>query len=263
MALVISLERRFQLLKAFLIKNKQNKQKMKTKLKFLKNLYDSVLRTDNTIEFVKKDHTIDNITVVTEITTDHYFNDGTDVTVGIKKVVEEVTENILVENLYTNTIAPVRSIPFNSPAAQENTNIVYGCATGGGLGYGCLFEYNYDNSFYKVLLMFTELIGEHPGNSPSHPILASNGKLYGLTKLGGANNVGVLYEYDILTSTYTKKLDFSSTTLGSQPNYNMIQTDTNILYGVTRFGGTNNLGTIFEYNYNTNTFIKKYDAVFL
>ena len=35
-------------------------------------------------------------------------------------------------------------------------------------------------------------------------IQATNGKL-GMTNTGGANNLGVLFEYDLTTSTYTKR----------------------------------------------------------
>lgn len=37
-----------------------------------------------------------------------------------------------------------------------------------------------------------------------------NGKLYGMTSLGGANNQGTIFSYDISTSTYSKRFDFLS-----------------------------------------------------
>src|SRR5690349_19007040 len=44
---------------------------------------------------------------------------------------------------------------------------------------------------------------------------ASNGKLYGMTQSGGSNNVGVLFSFDPVTSTYTKLRDFINTSGGN------------------------------------------------
>jgi len=51
---------------------------------------------------------------------------------------------------------------------------------------------------------------------------ATNGKLYGMTTNGGANDLGVLFEYDITTDTYTEILDFDRTN-GSQPYGSLIE----------------------------------------
>ena len=66
---------------------------------------------------------------------------------------------------------------------------------------------------------------------------ASNGKLYGLTEFGGTNNLGVLFEYDISTSTYTKKIDFDGANHGSEPKGTLLEASNGKFYGTTTKGG--------------------------
>ena len=73
-------------------------------------------------------------------------------------------------------------------------------------------------------------------------IQASDGNLYGMTGNGGANNLGVLFQYNPVTSSYTKKLDFNGATNGAQPNGSLMQASDGNLYGMTDSGGINNKG---------------------
>ena len=62
------------------------------------------------------------------------------------------------------------------------------------------------------------------GFRPSGSLLVnSNGMLYGMTTIGGANNLGVLFEYNIASNTIATKTNFNGTN-GSRPNYtNLIE----------------------------------------
>ena len=72
---------------------------------------------------------------------------------------------------------------------------------------GVLFQYDPATSIYTKKLDFTgDANGRHPFGSL---IQASDGKLYGMTLSGGTNDLGVLFQYDPVTSTYTKKLDLT------------------------------------------------------
>jgi len=49
-------------------------------------------------------------------------------------------------------------------------------------------------------------MGKYPGTKI---IEANNGKLYGVAQRGGVNDEGTLYEFDLATQTFTKKIDFA------------------------------------------------------
>ena len=100
------------------------------------------------------------------------------------------------------------------------------------------------------------------------------GKLYG-TVPGGfefANTLnGLIFEFNINTNTFTKKIDFDGDNLGDFPDC-MVNADNGKLYGICQNGGTNvyidpnsginyisHLGTLFEYNVTTNTITKLHD----
>ena len=133
---------------------------------------------------------------------------------------------------------------------------LYGMSFYGGLNNsGVLFEYDAPNNIYTKKIDFSQATGTNPNGSL---IQASNGKLYGVTSFGGVNFGGVLFEYDVNSNSYTKKVDLTNST-GSFPNGSLIQASNGKLYGMTTNGGTNSLGVIFEFDYTTNIYTKKFD----
>ena len=128
---------------------------------------------------------------------------------------------------------------------------------GGTDGGGVIFRTDSVGSNQKVVYSFpVKYIGKFPY---SRLCLATNGKLYGMTRNGGKYDKGVIFEYDPLTNIYTKKIDFDGTSKGSEPYGSLIQTTNGKLYGMTTHGGQYNTGVLFEYNLTTNTFSKKTD----
>ncbi|MGZ3902211.1 MAG: choice-of-anchor tandem repeat GloVer-containing protein [Bacteroidia bacterium] len=102
--------------------------------------------------------------------------------------------------------------------------------------------------------IFTKLI-EIPGadGSPMKLVQTSNGLLYGVAINGGAHTYGDLFSYNPLTNIYTKLYDFNGTPDGANPNGLILASD-GYLYGTANTGGTtNNYGTLFKYNINTNS----------
>src|ERR1700741_1489580 len=146
----------------------------------------------------------------------------------------------------------------NGYLLKASNGKLYGITSRGGANNrGVIFEYDYTANTYTKKIDF-DSAGGSPLFGIGSLIEASNGKLYGTTARGGANDEGVVFEYDYSTNTYIKKIDMDSAT-GSIPLGSLMQASNGKLYGMTRDGGDNNEGVIFEYDYSTNTYIKKAD----
>ena len=138
-----------------------------------------------------------------------------------------------------------------------NGNKFYGMTNGGGVNsLGVIFSWDPVLNTYTKLYDFVSATG----SSPQGSMVVYNNKLYGMTQRGGggaAPGNGVIFQYDILTNTYTKKIDLS--TIGGQSPYGDLSLYNNKMYGVTAAGGTNSLGIIFEWDTTTNICTKKID----
>ncbi len=82
-------------------------------------------------------------------------------------------------------------------------------------------------------------------------------KFYSMTSAGGANNLGVIFEWDPVSNIYIKKYDFENAN-GDKPHGSLVLMGDKF-YGMTNTGGSNNLGVIFEWDPATNIYSKKYD----
>ncbi len=146
--------------------------------------------------------------------------------------------------------------PFHSELCKASNGKFYGMTYSGGTNnYGVLFEYDPDTDVYTKKMDFDSIKGSNPYGSLMQ---ASNNKLYGMTYMGGANDYGVLFEYDPDTDVYTKKMDFDSIK-GSNPYGSLMQASNNKLYGMTYMGGANDYGVLFEYDPDNDTYTKKLD----
>ncbi len=125
---------------------------------------------------------------------------------------------------------------------------------------GVIFEYDPSNNNYTVLFNFNDTI---TGCWPkSAPVLASNGKLYGVTPgIGGfSQHYGTVYSYDLATGTYTKIHSFGQgSSDGENPVGNLLIASDGKLYGITSDGGFNDKGIIFTIDPTTDTYTKKLD----
>ena len=130
---------------------------------------------------------------------------------------------------------------------------------GGTYSTGVIYEYDYQNNTYTKKIDFNDDALDYNGQYPfSSLTAASNGKAYGTTRYGGTFGWGLIYEYDIANNIYTKKLEMPSSA-GRAPN-GMIQASNGKLFGMTAAQiASGSSGTIFEYDYNANTCIKKID----
>jgi uncharacterized repeat protein (TIGR03803 family) len=134
---------------------------------------------------------------------------------------------------------------------------LYGTSTNGGTyGYGTVFSYDLTSHVYSVIYSFD---GTH-GRAPYYLnlIQAANGNIYGTTYMGGANNAGVLFSYDVSSTTNPVLYNFNGTN-GSSPYGGVIQASNGKLYGMTNIGGTSNYGVIFSYDISENQYSVLYN----
>ncbi|HET6226347.1 MAG TPA: choice-of-anchor tandem repeat GloVer-containing protein [Bacteroidia bacterium] len=120
---------------------------------------------------------------------------------------------------------------------------------------GTIFEYDAASNTLTTKFNFTGSNGSSPYGVLA---VAANGKLYGTTETGGSTDLGVLFEYDPATNVCTKKIDFTGIN-GSSPRGELISLKADKLVGTTYMGGTDDMGTVFEYTISTNTLSKKID----
>lgn len=139
-----------------------------------------------------------------------------------------------------------------------SNGLLYGLTANGGTnGFGTLFSCTATTNTattYTPLYSFATATGRSP---LAELVQAPNGILYGTASLGGANSAGVLYSWNISTSTYTDLVDLNNAN-GYAPFSRMIVGSDGLLYGTTSAGGPNDAGAIFSFNTATNTYTPVY-----
>lgn len=147
--------------------------------------------------------------------------------------------------------------PFGS--LVEFGGKLYGMTSGGGAnGCGVLFEFTPPNTFTKKI-DFTGVGGAAPGRNPYGSLIVVGGTLYGMTSKGGANDMGVIFQYVPGATSITIKHEFSVAADGKNPYGTLMQASDGNLYGMTCYGGAYNLGTIFRFNPGTSAYSKMHD----
>lgn len=119
---------------------------------------------------------------------------------------------------------------------------LYGTASIGGTeGSGVLFSMNTDGTGYTVL----KRLSDAEGYGPSGKLLeASDGKLYGACRSGGALNNGCIFRIDKNGNNFQVIYSYSTYTGGFSPVGGLIEDNTGILYGVNIWAS----GSVFRIN---------------
>ncbi|MBK8550953.1 MAG: hypothetical protein IPL53_07795 [Ignavibacteria bacterium] len=116
-------------------------------------------------------------------------------------------------------------------------NVFYGMtAEGGSGGKGTLYRMNTDGSDFAVLYSFLKETGH---NGHGRLTLGSSGKtLFGITKSGGADDLGVIFSYDLPDSTYKVLHTFQKgSDNGNTTEHGFLTREGGTLFGMTKSGG--------------------------
>ncbi|MBL0047754.1 MAG: T9SS type A sorting domain-containing protein [Bacteroidetes bacterium] len=121
---------------------------------------------------------------------------------------------------------------------------IYGItAQGAANGLGGIFEFDSDTKMYTILYNFIAADGGLP---LCGVIKASNDKLYGSMSIGGTQNKGTLFEFDLKNNSFQKFYDFDIADNKGSRNGELTEAVNGKIYGITTFGGNSNYGTIYE-----------------
>ncbi|MEQ9169483.1 MAG: T9SS type A sorting domain-containing protein [Marinoscillum sp.] len=141
--------------------------------------------------------------------------------------------------------------PTNTFFEASNGKLYAPITAGGATNYGTIVEFD---PATNILLKRADFNGTGNGDSPEYSLVERSGKLYGITKYGGLNNGGVLFEFDINTFALINLYDFPN---GARPECTPVIASNDKLYGLTTGSGLNGSGELFEYDFNTSTFNNK------
>lgn len=131
---------------------------------------------------------------------------------------------------------------------QANNGLLYGMTSGGGASNkGVIFSFDISTNIYTKLVDFTGSNGATPLGTPFE---VNDSLLYGLTYVGGTDNAGVIFLYNINSNSYNVVHNFDTLTGNINPRGSLIQASDGNLYGTT--GNPNNYDTIgnsiFQFN---------------
>ncbi len=128
---------------------------------------------------------------------------------------------------------------------QASNGLMYGMTEAGGkYGYGVLFRFNPVTFQDTVLFDFNIANGAEPrGNL----IQATDGKIYGMTYTGGTIGYGVIFRLDPVTNKDTVLYNFQ-TTDGYGIYGSLYQASNGLMYGMSEYGGTHDLGVLFSFD---------------
>ncbi len=139
---------------------------------------------------------------------------------------------------------------------QASDGKLYGMMTiGGDYNSGTLFSFDPATSAYTKLHDFDYINGASPYGTLTE---GSDGKLYGLTSMGGTYGVGVIFSYDPALSIFSNVYEFDFVN-GGYPLGTLLKLADGKLYGTAYIGGTNGIGVLFSFNPSNASYTNLYN----
>jgi uncharacterized repeat protein (TIGR03803 family) len=129
--------------------------------------------------------------------------------------------------------------------------LLYGMTSQGGAdGNGVIFVLPADGSTFTVLHSFTGADGARP---VAELVVASSGKLYGVTSTGGVNSagtattLGTIFSIDRAGTNFARLYSFDGKE-GSLPSSKLLETAPGVFVGAAANTGNCSYGTVFRYS---------------
>jgi uncharacterized repeat protein (TIGR03803 family) len=139
-----------------------------------------------------------------------------------------------------------------SSLLKGKSGVFYGTTPEGGPDdYGAIYKVNSATGTVDVLHSFSYTDGAYPYGPV---ILGKDGRLYGTTEGGGANDAGSVFAMDLDGGNFVTLRSFSGAD-GASPEAGLIQGKDGRLYGTTLLGGANGEGTVFAMDTDGNNFV--------
>jgi uncharacterized repeat protein (TIGR03803 family) len=144
----------------------------------------------------------------------------------------------------------------NYKLMQASDGKLYGMTISGGTyNEGVIFRFDVSNYSYTKLFDFQN----SSGSSPTGALVeGTNDVLYGTTQLGGTNQKGVLFRFELTDLNYIVAYNFNGSQ-GSFPSNTLIKVDNSTFVGTTSGGGTDDFGVIYKYDFMSFQYTKIHD----
>jgi uncharacterized repeat protein (TIGR03803 family) len=155
------------------------------------------------------------------------------------------TGTIFKTNLSGSSFTVLHNFVYATDGANPEGNLVQGAD---GNFYGMtgtnahIFKITPSGTFTPLHTFVSNTEGSTPLGSL---ILAKDGKFYGTTSTGGTYGGGTIFKVTS-SGTLTVLKHLNATPDGRTPKGNLLQAADGNFYGMTNFGGANNLGTVFK-----------------
>ena len=144
--------------------------------------------------------------------------------------------------------SPDAATPHSPPVFSQDGTTLYGLTSGGGdNNLGTIYSVNLDGSNFQVLYSFASGdTGQQPHGQLTYD--STGTLLLGMTRLGGPQDVGVVFSFDPLSANYNVLWTFAAndTTNGATNDHGFLTRIGTTLYGTTEFGGQYNKGIVFS-----------------
>jgi len=164
----------------------------------------------------------------------------------IFKVNTDSTDFQVLYNFHTGSSNGLGKEPHHDAMLYYDDNL-YGTALEGGQSdNGVIYKISLTGADYTAVHVFTG--GNNAGAQPHSGVIETNNVFYGLTAAGGTHGNGTLYKINPDGTNFSVLYSFHNSDGDNSHGRLTLETDGYTLYGMTKEGGSSDVGVIFSYD---------------